>query len=365
MHSLTKRIFLGVTLTALLALTGSARAAQAGLKAELIEAAKKIAKAVDGSSVTVGDFTGPKRLQSSAGPGIAKALTNELRKQKVPLLDKAAFTVQGDFLDIVDSDSGRLAVRLNVRIVDRRNRVVLEFARAIFLKDARDTSIQDLLGANVRLPANASDEERDRRLREGLANPNASINGTLISAGKGSPYAVEVLVKDNDELAARQPQLKDGFPFVALQRKEVYAVQLYNNSNFESAVTLSIDGMNVFSFSEQKDETGDARYTQFFLPKKSKAKIKGWHINSQKTAEFVVTDLGASAGGKLKSATQVGTITASFAVAVPKGERLPKDEPAARGADATGIGTQVGTRFSEAERTIGVVRDTISVRYSK
>jgi hypothetical protein len=355
---------LGAALAALLAAAGAARA-QAGLKAELTEASKQIIKALDGQAVSVGTFVGPRRLQASAGPGIAKALGDELRLQKAVVRDGAPLEVRGTFRDFVDDESGRLAVRINMRLQDRRGKVQLELARAVFPKDARDASLQQLLGANVRLPVAATDEVRDERLRQGLANPSTVINGTRLSAGANSPYAVEVLVKSGGQLVPRAPQTVGGLAFVPLQRKEVYAVRVINNSNFDAAVTLTIDGLNLFAFSQVKDATGDARYSMLILPRKSSATIKGWHLSNNRMSEFVITDLPGSAGGKLKSPSAVGTITATFAAAVPRGSALPADEPKARAADATGIGAQLGARFTEAERVVGAVRDTVSVRYSK
>jgi hypothetical protein len=364
----TARLMLcGLALAALLGGAGPVRA-QAGLKAELAAAAKKIAEAVGDKPVTVGDFTGSKQLQSSAGPGIAKALGDALKKQKVTVQNNAALTVEGDFSDFNDQDSGRLAVRLNVRIKDSRGNVALEFARAIFPKDANDTSIQELLGVNTSAAANASDQERDELIRKALKDPTARIFGTRVLASQGRPYAIEVLVKSGDDFTAKTPESIQGRAFVALDKNDTYAVRLINTSNFDAAVTLSIDGLNVFAFSQVKEETGDPKVTRIIVPKKSQATIKGWYQTNDKTSAFVVTDLPKSAGGTLKSSSAVGTITATFAACVAKGGKLPGDEPKTRAADptATGIGAEVGGQnYQEAERTFGVVRDTISVRYGK
>jgi hypothetical protein len=357
----------GLALAALLGGAGRVHA-QAGLKAELAEAAKKVAQAVGDRPVTVGEFSGPQRLQSSAGPGIAKALSDALKKQKVKVENNAALTVEGDFSDFNDDQSGRLAVRLNVRIKNNRGKVALEFARAIFPKDANDTTIQDLLGVSTSAPANASAEQRDDLIRASLKDPKATIDGTRVMARRNRPFAVEVLVKSGDDYVAKKPEEKvQGRAFVSLDRKDVYAVRLINTSKFDAAVTLNVDGLNVFSFSEVKDETGDPKVTRIIVPTNSQVTIKGWYLTNGKTASFEVTDLPKSAGGALKSSSAVGTITASFAVAVAKGDKLPSDEPKARAADpsATGLGTEVGLNYRETERVFGVVRDTISVRYGK
>jgi hypothetical protein len=366
----------GLVLAALLGGAGPARA-QAGLKAELADVSKKIKETMGATPVKVGEFAGPRRLQSSGGPGIAKALTDALKKQKVKVDDNAQYTLDGDFTDFNDEQSGRLAVRITLRLRGPRD-FNLVLARTIVPKDAQDTSVQDLLGVSTSLPASSSDQERDDLIRASLKEPAVTIAGTRVSARKGSPYSVEVQVQENGAYVSKTPESVQGRAFIRMQRNDVYAIRLINESNFDAAVTLTIDGLNVFAFSEVKDATGDPRFGHLILPKQRAAVIKGWYMTNDKIASFLVTDLPKSAGGKLRNSSSVGTITASFAVAVPKGAKLPADEPKTRAVapaeesksravdpNATGLGTEAGTQFRETDRVFGVVRDTISIRYSK
>jgi hypothetical protein len=60
----------------------------------------------------------------------------------------------------------------------------------------------------------------------------------------------------------------------------------------------------------------------------------------------------------------------SFAAAWPENAQPPDDEPEqpnARGlvGDATGRGPRVGAKFTEVRRKFGILRATISVRYTK
>ena len=72
---------------------------------------------------------------------------------------------------------------------------------------------------------------------------------------------------------------------------------------------------------------------------------------------------------KLPGSTNIGTITAAFAAAWPKGSLPPDDEaPVAKGGpsgDATGKGPAVDTTFTEVVREIGRLRASVSVRYTK
>src|SRR5262249_55501971 len=155
---------------------------------------------------------------------VAKALSDALKKQKVKVENKAALTVEGDFSDFNDDQSGRLAVRLNVRIKNSSGKVALEFARAIFPKDANDKTIEELLGVSTSAPANASAEQRDDLIRASLKDPTATIVGTRVMARPKRPFAVEVLVKSGDDFVAKTPEAIQGRAFVSLDRKDVYAV---------------------------------------------------------------------------------------------------------------------------------------------
>jgi hypothetical protein len=192
------------------------------------------------------------------------------------------------------------------------------------------------------------------------------LNGTQVLTRKDSPYSLEVLVKEGDDYVAKTPEkLRNGRALLKLQKDEVYAVKVYNRSKQEAAVTVTVDGLNIFAFSEVKDATGDPKFTYGLLRPNTAWTVKGWYKTNKETALFVVADPTKAAGGVLKNSSAVGTITASFAVAVPKGQALPKDEPTTRAAEATGVGATVGTNFGEAERVFGVVRETISIRYTK
>jgi hypothetical protein len=67
--------------------------------------------------------------------------------------------------------------------------------------------------------------------------------------------------------------------------------------------------------------------------------------------------------------SNIGTITACFAACWPRDGSPPPDEPAAdvasRGADATGRGARYQQNYKEVERLFGVIRSTVSVRYTR
>lgn len=136
---LYNRLIPGLALVIGLACGGSACASNS-LRLELAEAAKKIVEVVHSkkaSAIAVGDFTGPRRLRASSGPGIAEVLAEELKKVGIKVSDDAELEIKGDFLDIEDKESDQLAALLKIRILDRSGKVVFEGERHFRGRDAR------------------------------------------------------------------------------------------------------------------------------------------------------------------------------------------------------------------------------------
>jgi hypothetical protein len=362
----------GLALLVLLA-GGTPARAQGNLRTELTEVARSIKKVLDGrneTAVAVGQFTGPPGFPSSAGPAVARVLGEELRKEKVDVKLRANLVVEGLYKDVTDKESGLLAAQLNVKVLDRRDEVLVEFQRGIL----GDATLASLFGLTTQLPADGDAKKRNKKLEEALDNPHTAIANTRIAAAAGSPYAVEVLVKKSGgpgAAKARAAEDREGLAFVPIRRGEVYEVRLINDADHEAAVTLTIDGLSMFAFSDLKNpHTSQPSYTVVFVAPHQAVTIKGWHRTNEHSEEFLVTEYSKSAAAELKSTANVGTITACFAAAWPRNGKPLADEPAspneyARSADATGRGAQVQARYVEVARHIGVVRATVSVRYTK
>ena len=342
--------------------------ADTALDLEMAVVAKGIKKFLDGEgkdAIALKQFTGPDNLPTSAGPFLAKTLADQLRKLNVKVKAGAAFIVEGRYRDVIDKKSQLLAAAITIKVLDRQNEVQFTAGRNVL----GNVTVPALFGLTVSLPADADLETRDQRVRDAIDKPAANLNGTRIAA-PGSPYAIEILVKTDKGYSPRKPAVKNGLPYVAIERGEVYAVRLINRARHEAAVTLTIDGLNFYSFSDVKGLDGRPRYSMVILPANSVTIIKGWHRTNDHSDEFRVTEYAKSAAAELKSSANLGTITANFAAAWKKDGSPPPDEPKqppphSRSADATGRGQRVEARYIEVERVFGVVRASISVRYTK
>jgi hypothetical protein len=323
--------------------------------------AKDIKKLLDGrgeKSIAVGQFTGPPQLDASSGPGIALLLQEELRRVGVAVERRTNLGIKGEYKDVTDKDSEQLAVLLKVQLVDGTSRVVLELERGV----KSNPEIAQLLGVTAPLPVKADFRERNRKIQERVDTPRAYIAGTRVSAAADSPFAVEVLVGGKP----RAPKDDKGQAMVPIQRGEVYAVRLINNSGHEAAAQLTVDGLSMFAFSKLRDEkTGAPRYTHLVVPAGKAVLVQGWHRDNEVSDSFLVTHYARSAAAQLPSSGGVGTITVTFAASWPPSADPPADEPSGKSGDATGFGPPVKQKFQEVKRTVGVVRAAVSVRYTR
>src|SRR5262249_19619871 len=123
-----------------------------------------------------------------------------------------------------------------------------------------------------------------------------------------------------------------GKAFVDVPKDSLYEVVLTNNATFDAAITLTIDGLDVFEFSLERGVKGRPAYQHFIIRAGKTAVIKGWfHTSDEKRKDnvlsFVVTEYGKGASSKKHAARdKVGVLTLTYAAAWEK-DNKPRDEP--------------------------------------
>jgi hypothetical protein len=311
--------------------------------------------------LSLGQFTGPPQLDASAGPGIAKVLADELAKRDVIVKRRAQLGLSGKFTNTTN-DQQRLIARIDGELVDLSNHVLCSFSTEI----GGAETLASLFGLTADLSPDKPEKQRDKELADVIASPQAAVASARVRASDNSPYALEVLIKAGADYQPRSVILDEGVPFVSIGRGEVYGIRLINDSASDAAVTLTIDGVNVFAFSDHKD------YKHYIVRTGDSPVIKGWHRTNQLSDAFQVGEFAKSAAAEvLPAGGQIGTITATFAAAWPEGAKPPADELAAQikgtrgGDDATIRGPTTEQQFSEVRRQTGVVRAAVSIRYTK
>jgi hypothetical protein len=396
---------------------------QTNLQAALTQLAEGIGKHLDSrkeTTVVVGEFTGP----GQAGPGIQEALRRALAalpspKTAVPV---AALEVRGSYyLDedeeaAAKGDAGLAVLKVEAVFHDSTTGKPLTQLPMAPVRVRNSLDLGKLFAATIFFPPKAPEEKRLKDLIDRIKNPTVHIDGTRVSSRAQSPYAVEILVRPAEKANARgEPRApnrelsRNGQAFVDIREGEAYEVRISNRSKQDVAVTLTIDGLDQFTFSEVRDEDGNPRYKQMIVEKprpgqrETRCTIRGWHHRNKGDDAFfafVVTEFGKGEASKLlKSPARVGTIVVTFAPAVEKVEEppvvkapspsvrgSPKTEsgdladpappaapkvgageapPAAAPKKETGKGPPVAGEIEEAKRQVGPVEEIVSIRYSK
>lgn len=344
------------------------------LREELTALARQVARVLQdegASAIVVGPFAGPAGKAASGQAGIRKILIEVLQEAGVTVGGGPGLEIQGSYAPVEDDRSGRLALDIEWSIKDRDGKILGKGRRGVF----GDAVMAQVLGLTVEFKPDAPDEQKERRIRTAAENPEVYISGRRISAGRSSRFAIEVLVKEGTRYVARQPRQEDGQAFVSIDRDEVYAVRLINDSSHDAMAALSIDGLNCFEFCEKRDgKTGGPLYRQVIIPAQTSATVPGWYVSDRSFESFQVSEYASSAVGRLERPADsdgVGTITAQFYAAWSREADRPSDEPGrvltamTRGANATGRGEKISSDVTESHRYMGVLRDSISVRYTR
>lgn len=333
------------------------------MQPELATVAKSVQKLLEGrneDSIAIGDFSGPAQIDSNFGPGIQQGLAAELTALKVRIDRKAKYSAKGEYLTVADKNvKDLISVRLIVRVFDQFATELV--ALPIDLKGTND--LGKILAPTVSLPPKGDRRERNETIQKSLDKPKVHIDGSKVSTKQDSPFAVEVVVKGE----GRKAKVEEAQAFVEIQREEIYEVVLHNKSHLEAAITPNIDGLDVFTFSELRNEkTGHPKYSHFVIPANGSTVIKGWHKNNKEALSFLVTEYGKGAASEAKVARgKIGVLTVTFAFAW-SGKEPPDEEKGARdGGNETGFGPPQKVNLNEVHRQIGVVRDIVSIRYTR
>lgn len=313
------------------------------------------------SSITLGQFIGPKELNATSGPQISKMFVDHFAKNKIDVRAGCNVGLQGLY-DVATGSQGLVGVKLNCSLVDPAGQIYTDFTIHAEVID-KPEEVVELLGVTTNLYPEDIDEDRNKDLKKRITNPKCHIDGSKCSADQKSPFSVEIAVNGRP----LPVNLHEGLGFVDIQHGDVYTVRLYNNSQYEAAVRLSIDGLSVFTFSDILDpRTREPKYQHYIIPPQRHIELYGWHKTNEVVNSFLVTSYAKSAAATIQHKQDIGTITAVFSAAWAKDGTPPSDENlVGRGDNATGFGPPVKQVSEEVERTIGRLRSSISLRYNK
>jgi hypothetical protein len=109
-----------------------------------------------------------------------------------------------------------------------------------------------------------------------------------VKASTGSPFAVEVLTRSpiSKGYRPRAIKIESGFPKASIGVGELFAVRFHNHSSGAVAITASIDGIDQFTFSSDRDlKTNRPVLKHWIVAAHSSHLIEGWHRDSDNETE--------------------------------------------------------------------------------
>jgi hypothetical protein len=410
----THRSWLALALAVCLSGGPAARAAEPGKEglqevvAKLADGVRKVAAKLEQPAVRIGFFSPFGIDDSNAGAAFMAELAAALKDFVNP---GAALELQGSYGFVENPEkSGLKAIVVRTKLVRVSSgaeekefpafegfiRAVPDIARIMGPGGVAFKPDKDSPGR----PSEDKNRDIQNSLPPGPGQPpavQAHVHGpgdTLVSATKDSLYDVEIRSRplaDPGVATPRKVELKNGLPFVPIDKGEVYEVRVVNRSRQEIAVSLAVDGIDVFAFSddrvpvtdkdgrEVKDSSGKVvtRQLSHFIvdPVKEgrpgEVLIPGWHktakgrepgkegVPQKNFLSFLVTEYGKGAVSRFPTPSRgkVGTIVVGIALAYPPGDKGVGVE--------TGFGPPVEVIQEVVERRIDSPHEFVTVRYSR
>ncbi len=361
--------------------------------------------------IRVGLFTGSGIDHSQNGGLFMDAVVRELGAS---VNNKATLELKGDIFVVEDPRAkGVKTIKVTAVIKDvTAGENVKEFTEFVgYVRDLVDTA--RIIGSTGALtpddyfPPELGEKPRiDERkklfattppeLGEKPLAPTAHITGNAVRSHEGSKYDVEILTSPKAEgpTTPLTPTLKNkdfpGSPYVKMEEGHYYQVKITNRDIRRVGVYLHLDGIDQFTFSEDRlpvmEEVNDERggkkkqpligadgkpvsvpkYGFWVVEANKELTIKGYHKNVDpgEVFGFLTTEHGKGAASKFptKSQGKVGTICASFAA-----EQLTVTTYAATTTVPleTGKGKVIEQKQEVTKFVAGKVTEIVTVRYGR
>ena len=357
------------------------------LSEKLEKMAAAIKKVVADAPVKLGELARGVGVDSDVNSGtrLEQDLKTALEASGVSLKSDALLTVLGSY-SVVTSKSREgtpqrvVRIELDVRDSKGESQLKLNARGERQLKEDVDAvaTIATIAQVSTSLePLQDGDKNADVRrakLEQSLKQTTQVLKGNRVQADTQGQYAVEILMQPNLQATAQpvEPQLEQGEAFVALPKESLYIVRIHNPSRQEVGVSLTIDGLDVFHFSEERDaqDPSQPRYSRYVIPAGKSIDIPGWFLKvptPNNYSSFQVKDLGGGAITDqqrkipgLKVRGPVGVIQATFSLSFPK-----KPGGRSKSGAETGMGPPRDVQQEAVERDFDPPHEFISVRYKR
>ena len=317
----------------------------------------------DSAQVAVGTFVGPGPQSSNAGARIVVALRNHLEKD-MRIGDTGTYSIAGEFRG--EKMDGQFVTVIEASIKDTLGTTLHRLRKKIITDEEEGVAFFGPTSLDLTTTAGttlvSTGETKTTAIVDSIVKPKVHLSSNIIQTSSTSPYGIELLLKTDSGYKSMPVKNESGLAKVGFGKDQIYAVRLHNKSRKPIGVKLTIDGVNVFAMSTKAAYRGKD-ITMALCPC-STSRIKGWHLTDLESAEFQVSKFGETAAATLGAFENMGTITARFFDATPKGPL--NCAPCER---TRGLGTKLGAKtkmnYGSLDVKFGELLGSVSVRYTK
>lgn len=265
---------------------------------------------------------------SKAGAGYERILAGMLAKRSIKVVDNADFTYKGSF-GLSAANPPPFGLKFMGAIVDDAGNPIaktenndLDFERLI-------TSKRRLAEAfGVSIPDQHRPQDPAIQFRIALKKPTIHIiDGYTAKASRNAQFGVQVLV-NKKPLPLEEI---DGYATFRIGVDDQYELKNINYTDYEAAITTSIDGLSEFHFAEEINATTNKPFRYSLVSPQSSDKISGWFKKPGEEAPFTIVPPGEGVARKQGQIGSIGQITLTFHAAWEENAKVkgkvPRDEP--------------------------------------
>lgn len=225
-------------------------------------------------------------------------------------------------------------------------------------KKPAETAISNATSSSA--PVTAKEQAADA-IRQDTAKPQTAItnDGTVARPAPGSKFGVSIVTNKGGKPTPLPITTVDGLAIVQLAMDQEFTLSIVNDSTNDVGASVSIDGVNMFVFSEVPSykELGKL----WVGP--AGGRIDGWYHNDRRSRSFQMGRYDESVAASVGVTEGVGGITVTF-YGDPTG-RQSRPRTAVRPETGIKAGAFVDSNYSTKSGEFGELIAAVTVRYQK
>jgi hypothetical protein len=291
-----------------------------------------------------------------AGSGIKQMIVECLQRHNVKVEKRGRFPAISGQYCYAAADNAQIDI--NLFLNDREGAQLETYPVRVKFSEDNHQVLNIAAPSSVKLLTKETGFQRGQSVVASLKQPQCDIHDGWVSA-PGGEYSVAIACEMNGTYSPVQIQNDGGFAYCQMKMGQAYRIRVKNNTPYEAVATVTVDGLDVFTYAVQKAPG------YLIAPNGGEQEINGWLINDRSADSFAVGRFAETpAAEMLGDAADAGVICVQFAAAWVPG-RKPPDEGGTLGSSKVGTkrGPPVAQNVERVAREIGKIREVVSIRY--